>query len=109
MWTDFWEWIGKLPAGSASFVGTLTGSSFGLFALLIGALFNAHLNRRRDDRLRDADRAAVAAALHAELSSIHRTLVENAQHLVDKPPLAGNGFVTPKPTIRMLPEVVSKI
>jgi hypothetical protein len=37
------------------------------------ALFNAHLDRRRDDRLRDEDRIALASALYAELSGIHRT------------------------------------
>jgi hypothetical protein len=51
MFEEFWKWLATLPAGSASFVGTLTGSSFGLLAILIGALFNARLNRSRDDRL----------------------------------------------------------
>jgi hypothetical protein len=81
--------------GARGFVGTLTGSSFGLVALLLGALFNAQLNRRRDDRLRDADRQMVAAALHAELSSIERTLSGNAQHLTDNPPEEAGGFLVP--------------
>jgi hypothetical protein len=54
MWVEFWKWLGALPPSSASFVGTVTGSSLGLIALLLGALFNARLNRRRDDKLRDA-------------------------------------------------------
>jgi hypothetical protein len=78
MWTDFWNWLAALPAGSASFVGTLAGSTFGLIAILIGALVNAHLNRRRDDAIRDADGVAVASALYAELNGVHRALVENA-------------------------------
>jgi hypothetical protein len=109
MFKDFWGWLATLPPGSASFVGTLTGSSLGLVAILIGALFNAHLNRRRDDALRDANRVALASALYAELQGIHRTLLENAQHLTEKPPSAGSGFVVPALTIKLLPEVLSNV
>jgi hypothetical protein len=66
MWEWFWDWLSKLPQGSASFVGTLTGSTLGLFALLIGALVNAQLSRNRDDALREADRVATASALYAD-------------------------------------------
>ena len=95
MWTQFWEWLAHLPQGSASFVGTLTGSSLGLVALLLGALFNAQLNRRRDDRLRNIERKSVAVALHAELSSIQKTLLGNAESLTNNPPEDGGGFVVP--------------
>jgi hypothetical protein len=64
-----------------SFLGTATGSGLGLIALLIGALFNAHLNRKRDDRLRKDDARAVASALKAELSGINDTLLRNAKSL----------------------------
>jgi len=76
-----WEWLKTLPPGAASFVGSLTGSGIGLIALVIGALFNAQLNRRRDDRLRDEDRRGVATALHAELASVVKTLERNAEEL----------------------------
>ena len=109
MWACFWDWLGKLPPSSASFVGTLTGSTLGLVALLLGALFNAHLNRRRDDALREADRLAVASALHAELSGLHRAFVENAQHLVDSPPDDDGGFMVPNPTVKILQGVLPKI
>lgn len=95
MWKCFWDWLATLPQGSASFVGTLTGSALGLIALLLGALFNAHLNRRRDDRLRNVDRQTVVVALHAELSSIEKTLLDNAKHLIEKPPEEGGGFLVP--------------
>lgn len=81
MLTEFWKWLGQLPPSSASFVGTLTGSSLGLIALLLGALFNAHLNRKRDDRLRKEDARSVISALKAELSGISETLTQNAEHL----------------------------
>jgi hypothetical protein len=108
-WTQFCAWLATLPQSSASFLGTLTGSGLGLIALLLGALFNARLNRKRDDRLRDADRVALATALHAELVGVHRALTENAQHLTDKPPNSDGGFVVPKPSIKILPELLSKI
>jgi hypothetical protein len=44
MWVEFWAWLGALPASSASFVGSLTGATFGLGAIIVGALFNACLN-----------------------------------------------------------------
>jgi hypothetical protein len=109
MWDSFWEWLSKLPPGSATFVGALTGSSFGLIAILIGAFVNASLNRGRDDRLRDEERIAVASMLYAELKGIHRTLTENAQHMTDKPPDHDGGFMVPEPSIKLLPEMMSKI
>jgi hypothetical protein len=60
-----WDWLSHLSQGQASFLGSLTGAAIGLIALLLGALFNAHLNRRRDDRLRREDQRAVATALRA--------------------------------------------
>jgi hypothetical protein len=76
---------------------------------VLGALFNAHLNRRRDDALRSADRIAVASALHAELLGIHRALVENAEHLTNNPPADDGGFMVPQPSVKILPEMLSKI
>jgi hypothetical protein len=95
VWRCFWDWLAALPQSSASFLGTLAGSSLGLFALLLAALFNAWLNRRRDDHLRDVDRMALAKAIYAELSGVHRTLLENAQRLIDNPPTPGEGFMLP--------------
>jgi hypothetical protein len=109
MWAFFWDWLSKLPQSSASFLGSLTGSSVGLLAILLGALFNARLNRRRDDRLREEDRVAVASTLYAELQGIHRALVENAEHLQKTPPPDQDGFVVPEPSIKLLPETLSKI
>jgi hypothetical protein len=77
--SSFWEWLQTASQGQATFVGTLTGSFFGLLALLLGALFNACLNRKRDDRLRREDQRAVATALRAELEALRRTLKDNAE------------------------------
>jgi hypothetical protein len=106
-----WEWVGDLKASQAGFLGTLTGSGLGLLALLIGALFNAHLNRERDDRLLEADRKAMVAALRAELMSIHRALEENAERLITHPPDHDGGFLTPDVMhqVQVLPHVLPKI
>jgi hypothetical protein len=90
-----WEWIGDLKPSQAGFLGTLTGSGLGLVALLVGALFNAHLNRRRDDALRKRETRALGTALRAELSGIYETLIKNAGHLVENPPAGKEGFVVP--------------
>ena len=52
MLSSFWEWMQTASQGQATFVGALTGSFFGLLALLLGALANAGLNQGRDNRLR---------------------------------------------------------
>jgi hypothetical protein len=109
VWSDFWDWLAKLPPGSATFVGTLTGSSLGLVAILLGALFNARLNRRRDDVIREGDRIALASALYAELSSIHQTFIGNAESFASRPVSPGHAFVVPQPSVKVFPEVVSRL
>ena len=52
---------------------------------------------------------ALASTLYAELSGIHRTLVENAQHLTDKPPEPDGGFMVPEPSMKLVGEMLSKI
>jgi len=80
-----WNWLQSLSGGAATFIGSLTGSAIGLIAILIGALFNAHLNRRRDDREQANERRSIAAALLAELGSKSRSLAENAKDMQTKP------------------------
>jgi hypothetical protein len=102
-----WEWLETLPPGSASFLGSLIGSGLGLIALLIGAMFNAHLTRRRDDRLRDEERRGVATALHAELARVVWTLERNAEELKT----AVDDFIIRDiaQSVLVFPEMVSKI
>lgn len=61
------EWLDSLSPSAASFLGSLAGPFLGLIAVLLGALFNAHLNRRRDDRLRKQERTGWETALKVEL------------------------------------------
>jgi hypothetical protein len=109
---SFWQWLQNASQAEAAFVGALTGSSIGLVALLLGALFNAHLNRRRDDWLRKEDQRAVATALRAELEGLRRTLHDAAETVSQENYLqAGEQVQAPDlaQSIRIMPEVVSKL
>jgi hypothetical protein len=108
MWAEFWAWLGALPASSASFVGSLTGATFGLGAIIVGALFNACLNRRRDDRLRRVEAQMLATVLSAELSLLKKLLLEHADGLERG---VQNAFhVTDMYSlVRILPEMLPKL
>lgn len=48
--------------------GDALGSAIGLVAILLGALYNARLMRRRDDMIMNDEAKAIAAAIGAEMS-----------------------------------------
>jgi hypothetical protein len=109
---SLWEWLRDLSQGQASFLGSLTGAAIGLIALLLGALFNAYLNRRRDDRLRREDQRAVAIALRSELEGLRRILKDNAEDLKQRAPKPDEEILLvadPASSIRIMPEMVSKL
>ena len=70
-----WDWLQQLSGGAGAFLGALAGSFFGLLAILGGALYNAHLNRKRDDRIRQQDTYTAAQAVLGELQAVHAALV----------------------------------
>ncbi|MET4177692.1 hypothetical protein [Bradyrhizobium barranii] len=105
----FLNWLGAQPPGIATFLGALTGSSLGLLAIIVGALFNAHLNRRRDDRIRDHDARAVATALYAELTGIDRALRRGSEALRGAP-RDGERFLVRTPlVIQIFPKLIDKL
>lgn len=59
-----------------AWAGNALGSFIGLFALLLGALYNARLTRKRDDRMHTEKRESIAAAVAAELTAFGATLAE---------------------------------
>ncbi len=63
----FWSDIVAQPDSAAAFLGALAGAGGGLLAIIFGAVINAELNRRRDDRLRKQETNAMAIAFRAEL------------------------------------------
>ncbi len=68
--TTYWQAIIALPASAAAFLGALSGAGGGLLAIILGALINAELNRRRDDRLRREEGRSLALSLHGEMLSV---------------------------------------
>ncbi|MHC2401409.1 hypothetical protein ACVMGC_005953 [Bradyrhizobium barranii subsp. barranii] len=108
MWAEFLAWLNALPQSSASFFGSLTGAALGLCAIIVGALFNAWLNRRRDDRLRRVEAQTLATALTAELSVVKECLIEIADGLERG---VQNDFQVTDMyrTIRILPEMLPKL
>src|SRR5262245_3627916 len=101
------EWLHGFTAAEASFLGSLTGSGIGLVALLSGALFNAHLNRRRDDRLRSEEARGVRRALIAELEGVNESLKRNAEGLEH----STGDFVLPDVahSVRVMPYLLPKV
>lgn len=90
--TNNWDAIASLPESTAAFLGALAGVGGGLLAILAGALLNAHLNRKRDDRLRNVEIVAVTNALDAELMKFHSFSSEHAAKL-RQPPLNTFGAI----------------
>jgi hypothetical protein len=104
-------WLQSLSPGSASFLGSFTGASIGLFVLFIGALFNARLSRRRDDRLRRIEARAAATALSAELTGINQALMQNTVSMETQRPPLGGGYYVPDLSqgIRAYPHILPRI
>jgi len=107
--SGFWQWLEDASQGQATFIGSLIGSSIGLIALLLGALFNAHLNRRRDNHLRREERETVAAALLAELVGIRNGLSGVVILLKEAHEHETGSTVTDVVRVRVLPDMVSKL
>src|SRR5262245_28800996 len=76
-WLGWWPWLGGISQSQATFLGWVVG----VVTLVGGALVNAHLNRKRDDRLRREEQRTVATALRAELAGCRRALLTNAELL----------------------------
>ncbi|MCB1541369.1 MAG: hypothetical protein KDJ25_11150 [Rhodoblastus sp.] len=60
---------------------TAIGSILGFFALVIGALFNFRLNRRRDALLRNEESVAAAVALYGEILLLRKELARLAREV----------------------------
>ncbi len=105
-----WAWIETLSGGAGAFLGSLTGALFGLLAILAGALYNAHLNRKRDDELRRHESMAVARALRAELLALHSAMEGNIR-MYENPGDETREFLIPSmtPLIKVFPALIPKL
>lgn len=75
----YWTDIVAQPPSAAAFLGALAGG--GLLAIILGAVINAELNRRRDDRLPDQEARALCLALASELRAVSSTAKAPAKWL----------------------------
>lgn len=113
MLVDLIEWLAKEPASVGTFIGALVGSSLGLIALLLGALFNAHLTRVRDDRLRKEEARSTHGALAGELNGIRDAFLRMANRADENANDASNkwgSFLVPDITssVRVMPHLLPK-
>lgn len=67
----------------APWFGDALGSAVGLVAILVGALYNAKLNRDRDRELHEQEVASIRASLGTELRCYYKTLKERFDRLDD--------------------------
>lgn len=77
---NFFEMLIKTPEGA----GALTGSLAGLLALVLAALFNAHLERRARAVQLCAERNSLTAALAAEVRAYKDLAMRRKNHLADE-------------------------
>lgn len=87
----------------------------GFFALMAAALFNYHLNRRRDSRLRSDEALSIALGLYCEILLLQRELARVAAHLsrqiargkreVDKHFLESHKLPEPVPYNALAPKI----
>ncbi|RVC79875.1 hypothetical protein EN745_14645 [Mesorhizobium sp. M4A.F.Ca.ET.022.05.2.1] len=88
-----WQWLSQLQGAQSSLVGSFAGFVFGIAALIVGALFNFRLNRKRDAFLRTEEADAVAAALYGEIILIREELARTA-NLVARTEMRTGSFNT---------------
>ena len=86
-----WQWLSQLEGAQSGLVGSFAGFVFGITALILGALFNFRLNRRRDALLQAEEADAVAAALFGEIILIRKELARTA-NLVARREMANGSF-----------------
>ena len=108
---DLISWLEGLKGGAPQVVGAVIGSLLGFVALVFGALFNAKLNRDRDNRLRKVEIRAIAAAIRAELGGLEDSLTDNAKRLTEDSPTDDYSFFIPDLThsVHVFPKMIEKL
>lgn len=104
---DIWSWLATLAPAQATIVGTAIGAGIGFITLIAGALFNAWLNRRRDQAKLDDEALIIAAALKADLTSVANSMRENAE--LAKGTDSDIYVRNPSHSLRVIPHILDKI
>jgi hypothetical protein len=112
-----WGQVYNELKGWQSGIGTLVG----FVTLILGALFNARLNRERDARLRSDEMIAVASALYGEVVVLRKAVARMANAVAQRYEQHGVGYIkgepfdrhfiegiTP-PSLRLYPALASKV
>ncbi|TAY66533.1 hypothetical protein ELG88_09680 [Rhizobium leguminosarum] len=106
-----WAWVAGLAPAQATVFGAAIGATFGFISLTGGALFNAKLNRDRDDRLGDLERLALLRSLATEITLI-RNLISYQIREYQSPAAQGQTWrssVSPKLFSLLYPANLSKL
>jgi len=86
-----------------SWFGNALGAFIGLLAILLGALYNARLNRLRDDERMQEEAKSIAAAIGAEMAITAEMtcgrLAQAASGPVGRTAAALNMLVAPQPVV----------
>ncbi|MBX5172610.1 hypothetical protein HJB84_22520 [Rhizobium sp. NZLR1b] len=93
---DIFKLIQELEGGWPELLGSLAGSAIGLVSLMLGALYNARLNRNADRERERNDKFGIVEALLAEIASVKATLDKAAVGLLRMNPNEGY-FPIPDP------------
>ncbi|MBI2713335.1 MAG: hypothetical protein HYX37_02625 [Rhizobiales bacterium] len=83
------------------------GAFLGFGAIIVGALFNAHLNRKRDTRLRSDEMIAVASALYGEIVIVRQAVARMANAVAHRFVEHGVGNIRDEPFDRHFIEQIT--
>ncbi|ROT44998.1 hypothetical protein [Pusillimonas sp. NJUB218] len=96
----------------AEWVGALLGSLIGLIAILLGALYNAKLTRKRDDKIMNDEAKSIAAAIGAEMG-VYTVMLCRLFMQARVPPEPGRSMALVRamraPDLMVWPELAGKV
>lgn len=105
------DWVETLSPAAGQLIGSFVGVFGGLLVILLGAMYNASLNRKRDDRLLSQEAASVAAAVGGELREISVALKTSRDSVKEANHQKKNEFVVfdiPS-RVQIMPALIDKL
>ena len=88
----------EVTINSPEFLGSTAGAFLGLLAILGGAMFNAYLNRKRDDRLKIESAITAATALRSAILAHNQCINMYVKIFVNPPENWSNGIIISTPS-----------